>query len=214
MNIFKKSLLIVVMLLLPTLLVAQQPQSKEQVRLTVQLKMIQAHRLQKEGKAEQAKLLVKDSIDIMLFAVRNGRAEPWMREGIKIAMQSNKTPEIEMKRIMLEIDRYIPKEREMSLREKLNSLTDTPATRELARDRKHAVEDGRFSVMLGRRAVGYHPQISILPQGVNLSVSPIVSADRRYVRITTPNTPIMMGVGKVHTFNFSTGAAQSFNERK
>ena len=212
MNIFKKSLLIVVMLLLPTLLVAQQPQSKEQVRLTVQLKMIQAHRLQREGKVEQAKLFVKDSIDIMLFAVRNGRAEPWMREGIRIAMQSNKTPEIEIKRIMLEVDRYIPREREMSLREKLNSLTDTPATRELARDRRHAVEDGRFSVVLGKRGVGYHPIISIIPQGDTMMAGPvIVSPDRRYVRVGISAS--QMGIGAVHTFNFSTGKYQAIESK-
>jgi len=208
----KKSLILLAMVLFSTTLVAQEPQSKEQVRLTVQLKMIQAHNLHSQGKVEQAKLLVKDSIGIMLFAMRNGQAQPWMREGIKIAMQSNKTPEIEMKRIMLEVERYIPKERELSLREKLNSLEDTPATRELARDRK-ALMFNRTPT-LGQRGVGYHPIISILPQGASLSVSPIVSADRRYVRITTPNTPIMMGVGKVHTFNFSTGSAQSFNERR
>ena len=211
-GIIKKSLILLAMVLFSTPLVAQEPQSKEQVRLTVQLKMIQAHNLHNQGKVEQAKLLVKDSIDIMLFAMRNGQAQPWMREGIKIAMQSNKTPEIEMKRIMLEVERYIPKERELSLREKLNSLEDTPATRELARDRK-ALMFNRTPT-LGQRGVGYHPIISILPQGASLSVSPIVSADRRYVRITTPNTPIMMGVGKVHTFNFSTGSAQSFNERR
>ncbi|MAH44748.1 hypothetical protein CMI37_02915 [Candidatus Pacearchaeota archaeon] len=211
-GIIKKSLILLAMVLFSTTLVAQEPQSKEQVRLTVQLKMIQAHNLYSQGKVEQAKLLVKDSIDIMLFAMRNGQAQPWMREGIKIAMQSNKTPEIEMKRIMLEVERYIPKERELSLREKLNSLEDTPATRELARDRK-ALMFNRTPT-LGQRGVGYHPIISILPQGASLSVSPIVSADRRYVRITTPNTPIMMGVGKVHTFNFSTGSAQSFNERR
>jgi len=211
-GIIKKSLILLAMVLFSTTLVAQEPQSKEQVRLTVQLKMIQAHNLHSQGKVEQAKLLVKDSIGIMLFAMRNGQAQPWMREGIKIAMQSNKTPEIEMKRIMLEVERYIPKERELSLREKLNSLEDTPATRELARDRK-ALMFNRTPT-LGQRGVGYHPIISILPQGASLSVSPIVSADRRYVRITTPNTPIMMGVGKVHTFNFSTGSAQSFNERR
>ena len=211
-GIIKKSLILLGMVLFSTTLVAQEPQSKEQVRLTVQLKMIQAHNLYNQGKVEQAKLLVKDSIGIMLFAMRNGQAQPWMREGIKIAMQSNKTPEIEVKRIMLEVERYIPKERELSLREKLNSLEDTPATRELARDRK-ALMFNRTPT-LGQRGVGYHPIISILPQGASLSVSPIVSADRRYVRITTPNTPIMMGVGKVHTFNFSTGSAQSFNERR
>jgi|TARA_R110000765_G_scaffold18989_1_gene50385 hypothetical protein len=212
MNTIKKSLLVMAMLLLPTLLIAQKPQSKEQVRLTVQLKMIQAHELQKQGKVEQAKLLVKDSIDIMLFAVRNGQAQPWMREGLRMAMQSNKTPEIEIKRIMLEVDRYIPKERELSLREKLNSLTDTPATRELARDRKHAVEDGRFSVMLGKRGVGYHPIITWLPQGTTMSTGPvIVSPDRRYVRVGISASN--MGVGAVHTFNFSTGQYQAIESK-
>ena len=212
MNIIKKSLLVVVMLLLPTLLVAQKPQSKEQVRLTVQLKMIQAHRLQKEGKTEQAKLLVKDSIDIILFAMRNERAEPWMREGIRIAMQSNKTSEIEMKRIMLEVERYIPKKRGLSLREKLNSLTDTFATRELARDRRHAVEDGRFSVVLGKRGVGYHPIITWLPQGTTMSAGPvIVSPDRRYVRVGISYSN--MSIGAVHTFNFSTGKYQTLESK-
>jgi hypothetical protein len=205
MNTIKKSLLVVIMLLLPTLLVAQKLQSKEQVRLTVQLKMIQAHRLQKEGMAEQAKLLIKDSIDIMLFSIRNGQAQPWMREGIKIAMQSNKTPEIEMKRIMLEVERYIPKERELSLREKLNGLTDTPATRELARDRKALMFNK--TPTLGQRGVGYHPIISILPQGDTMMAGPvIVSPDRRYVRVGISASK--MGVGAVHTFNFSTGKYQ------
>lgn len=205
MSTIKKSLLVVIILLLPALLVAQKPQSKEQVRLTVQLKMIQAHRLQKEGMAEQAKLLIKDSIDIMLFAVRNGQAQPWMREGIKLAMQSNKTPEIEIKRIMLEVDRYIPKERELSLREKLNGLTDTPATRELARDRKALAFNN--TPTLGQRGVGYHPIISILPQGDTMMAGPvIVSPDRRYVRVGISASK--MGVGAVHTFNFSTGKYQ------
>jgi hypothetical protein len=210
MNIIKKSLLVVTILLLPTLLVAQKPQSKEQVRLTVQLKMIQAHRLQEEGMTEQAKLLVKDSIDIMLFSIRNGQSQPWMREGLKIAMQSNKTPEIEMKRIMLEVDRYIPKEREMSLREKLNSLEDTPATRELARDRK-ALTFNRTPT-LGQRGVGYHPIISIIPKGTMMRTGPvIVSPDRRYVRVGI--STYQMDIGAVHTFNFSTGASQTI-ERK
>ena len=210
MNIIKKSLLVVTILLLPTLLVAQKPQSKEQVRLTVQLKMIQAHRLQEEGMTEQAKLLVKDSIDIMLFSIRNGQSQPWMREGLKIAMRSNKTPEIEMKRIMLEVDRYIPKEREMSLREKLNSLEDTPATRELARDRK-ALTFNRTPT-LGQRGVGYHPIISIIPKGTMMRTgSVIVSPDRRYVRVGI--STYQMDIGAVHTFNFSTGASQTI-ERK
>tara|TARA_R110001599_G_C11718181_1_gene605180 strand:+ start:96 stop:476 length:381 start_codon:yes stop_codon:yes gene_type:complete len=103
-------------------------------------------------------------------------------------------------------------ERELSLREKLNSLTYTPAVKELARDRRRASLAGMF---LGQRnrTVGYHPIISILPQGNMMTAGPVIlSPDRRYARIgiSYSNTSI----GAVHTFNFSTGAAQSFNERK
>jgi len=103
-------------------------------------------------------------------------------------------------------------ERELSLREKLNSLTYTPAVKELARDRRRASLAGMF---LGQknRTVGYYPMISILPQGNMMMAGPvIVSPDRRYVRVGISYSN--MSIGAVHTFNFSTGAAQSFNERK
>ena len=103
-------------------------------------------------------------------------------------------------------------ERELSLREKLNSLTYTPAVKELARDRRRASLAGMF---LGQknRTVGYYPMISILPQGNMMTAGPvIVSPDRRYVRVGISYSN--MSIGAVHTFNFSTGAAQSFNERK
>jgi len=106
----------------------------------------------------------------------------------------------------------IAQERELSLREKLNSLTYTPAVKELARDRRRASLAGMF---LGQknRTVGYYPMISILPQGNMMMAGPvIVSPDRRYVRVGISYSN--MSIGAVHTFNFSTGAAQSFNERK
>ena len=106
----------------------------------------------------------------------------------------------------------VAQERELSLREKLNSLTYTPAVKELARDRRRASLAGMF---LGQknRTVGYYPMISILPQGNMMTAGPVIlSPDRRYARIgiSYSNTSI----GAVHTFNFSTGASQSFNERK
>jgi hypothetical protein len=103
-------------------------------------------------------------------------------------------------------------QRELSLREKLNSLTYTPAVKELARDRRRASLAGMF---LGQknRAVGYHPIISILPQGNTMTAGPvIVSPDRRYVRVGISYSN--MSIGAVHTFNFSTGSAQSFNSRR
>jgi hypothetical protein len=55
-------------------------------------------------------------------------------------------------------------------------------------------------------APGYQPVISTLPEGTNLMAQAVVSADRRYVRVTT--VPLFSGVGQVTQFNFSGGGAQ------
>jgi hypothetical protein len=105
----------------------------------------------------------------------------------------------------------VAQERELSLREKLNSLTYTPAVKELARDRRRASLAGVF---LGQRnrSVGYYPIISVLPQGHSMTAGPVIlSPDRRYARIGISYSS--MSIGAVHTFNFSTGASQTI-ERK
>jgi len=102
-------------------------------------------------------------------------------------------------------------QRELSLREKLNSLTYTPAVKELARDRRRASLAGMFLAQKNR-AVGYHPIISILPQGNMMTAGPvIVSPDRRYVRVGI--SFFNMNVGAVHTFNFSTGQYQAIESK-
>jgi len=100
--------------------------------------------------------------------------------------------------------------RPLSLREKLNSLTYTPAVKELARDRRRAALGGMF---LGQKngVVGYHPIISILPQGNSMTAGVVVSPDRRYIRIGI--LVIDTSIGSVRTFNFSTGEFQSFNKK-
>tara|TARA_R110000765_G_scaffold181562_1_gene287489 strand:+ start:429 stop:806 length:378 start_codon:yes stop_codon:yes gene_type:complete len=105
----------------------------------------------------------------------------------------------------------VAQERELSLREKLNSLTYTPAVKELARDRRRAAVGGMF-LPQKNRAVGYHPIISIIPQGNMMMAGPVIlSPDRRYARIGISYSN--MSIGAVHTFNFSTGASQTI-ERK
>ncbi len=52
-------------------------------------------------------------------------------------------------------------------------------------------------------AVGYQPVITTLPAGTNLAATAVISADRRYVRITA--TPLFSSIGPVQTFNFNTG---------
>ena len=112
---------------------------------------------------------------------------------------------------MFTINKCSAQERELSLREKLNSLTYTPAVKELARDRRRASLAGMF---LGQknRAVGYHPIISILPQGNMMTAGPVIlSPDRRYARVGISYSN--MSIGAVHTFNFSTGKYQAIGSK-
>ena len=102
-------------------------------------------------------------------------------------------------------------QRELSLREKLNSLTYTSAVKELARDRRKASLAGMF-LPQKNRAVGYHPIISIIPQGNTMTAGPvIVSPDRRYVRVGISYSN--MSIGAVYIFNFSTGKYQAIGSR-
>jgi hypothetical protein len=55
-----------------------------------------------------------------------------------------------------------------------------------------------------RRAVGFQPQITQLPEGAGMSTLAIISADRRYVRISP--APFFSQIGDVTTFNFVTGS--------
>jgi len=57
------------------------------------------------------------------------------------------------------------------------------------------------------RAVGFQPIIQVLPEGTMLSVSGVVSADRRYVRIGV--APIFSTIGDVQTFTFAGSSEQT-----
>ena len=52
-------------------------------------------------------------------------------------------------------------------------------------------------------AVGYEPIIITLPEGTNFAATAVVSADRRYVRITC--VPLFSAVTNVHTFSMADG---------
>ncbi len=60
----------------------------------------------------------------------------------------------------------------------------------------------------GGGAVGFQPIIITLPAGTQMIATGVVSADRRYVRIST--SPSFTGIGDVTTFTFA-GQAQSAN---
>ena len=55
-------------------------------------------------------------------------------------------------------------------------------------------------------AAGYQPIIQVLPEGVQMGAIGVISADRRYVRISI--APTFSTIGDVQTFTFA-GAAQA-----
>ena len=94
------------------------------------------------------------------------------------------------------------------LAQQLAAITDPLATESMSESRGGASPPGPTGPgvpFFGNGAVGYQPIISTLPEGTNLSITAVVSADRRYVRINA--NPLFSGVGAVTQFNFSGGGA-------
>jgi len=54
------------------------------------------------------------------------------------------------------------------------------------------------------QAIAYNPVIGFIPTGQTLTVTPVVSADRRYVRMTL--NPFFNALNSISTFNFAGGA--------
>jgi hypothetical protein len=74
--------------------------------------------------------------------------------------------------------------------------------------RPGAAQQNRLNRLLAAAdggALGFQPVIEVLPEGVNFSVTAVVSADRRYVRVTP--SPTFSLIGDVTTFTFA-GAGQ------
>jgi hypothetical protein len=92
------------------------------------------------------------------------------------------------------------------LAQQLAALADPATSESLSASRAGGASGGPVAPGLpffGGGAVGYQPVISTLPEGTNMFARAVVSADRRYVRITA--TPLFSGVGQVTTFTFQGG---------
>ena len=68
----------------------------------------------------------------------------------------------------------------------------------------------QLALARGGGAVGYQPVIITLPEGRQMVATAVVSADRRYVRITA--APTFTGIGAVQTFTFAGSAAETDEE--
>jgi hypothetical protein len=139
----------------------------------------------KQARHERRQIAVGDDAAVIAFELEHGRREePLAQHLIANAAQQQ-----------VELGRAI-------LAQQLSSLSDPGVTP----DRGPFVFDRPF--LVGRGAVGFQPVIITLPRGRNFSATGVISADRRYVRITP--TFIVSDVTDVTTFTFA-GAAQETN---
>jgi hypothetical protein len=88
------------------------------------------------------------------------------------------------------------------LAQQLGAAQDPAALASYAASRGYLTTPGQIPFLRGG-AVGYQPVIITLPEGANLAATAVVSADRRYVRITA--VPLFSGVAEVNTFNSASG---------
>jgi len=94
------------------------------------------------------------------------------------------------------------------LAQQLNGVVDPGAMQDFSLSQAgNSGKGGGFSPMPFRRsgAVGYQPVITVLPEGANMSATAVVSADRRYVRVTS--SPLFSGIAEVNVFNMASGVS-------
>ena len=89
------------------------------------------------------------------------------------------------------------------LSQQLAAAADPSAAQSMAIARQQQVGGGIRFPFIASGAVGYQPIIITLPVGGSLSATAVISADRRYVRVTP--MPLFSGIGQVSTFNTATG---------
>ncbi len=98
------------------------------------------------------------------------------------------------------------------LAQQLNAVSDSGVSLsdKTARQLQQASVIGNRSAFRGRGPVGYQPQITVLPVGVSMQANAVVSADRRYVRITSiPFFSLIKGVVQYNIQNGVTDQGQT-----
>ena len=124
-----------------------------------------------------------DKKSVVVFEIPNGRRREPLRQH-----------QVETVAKRLDVKRSV-------LAQQLDDNSSTDALAEFALDRALAA-NGLLPRL--QTAVGYQPQITTIPEGTIMSATAVVSADRRYVRITA--SPIFSGIGDVFNFNITGGA--------
>jgi hypothetical protein len=91
------------------------------------------------------------------------------------------------------------------LAQQINAIANARAVRaqQIANQQQQPFVIGQTPVVDGQGGVGFRPEVIVLPIGATMSVNAVISADRRYVRITA--LPFFSNIVGVTQFNLSQG---------
>jgi hypothetical protein len=148
---------------------------------------IVTHYLTEKSQTIHEQVPVGDKDALVVFAVKEGRRVDPLPEA-QVA---------QVARVQHGVNRAI-------LAQQLAALDGTSTSQDFALQmtlaRRFGMDPRAFA---GRGAVGYRPVITQLPEGASFNCTAVISADRRYVRVSP--TPLFSQVTDVNTFNFVTG---------
>lgn len=135
-------------------------------------------------KHERRQIEVFDDKDaLVVFELESGRrTEPLAEEKLEVAVRRQQ-----------QVNQAV-------LAQQLSGISDPRIIPDLSNRRRGR----RLPFLRAAGAVGFQPVIITLPEGTQLFATGVVSADRRYVRITA--SPSFTGIGDVQVFTFA-GAA-------
>jgi hypothetical protein len=131
---------------------------------------------------------LKDDQAVVVFDLKDGRRKEGLQEH-QVAQAAD---------VQMAVGRQI-------LAQQLAGEVDPEAVASLVSSRQ---SQGNNPVLMGlpfqlAGAVGYQPVITTIQEGAGLSATAVISADRRYVRITPQ--PQFQGITEVNTFNMASG---------
>ncbi|WP_158265038.1 hypothetical protein [Blastopirellula marina] len=139
----------------------------------------------KQQKHIREQIPLADAAAIVNFTLKDGRRTDSLEENqVQVAAKAH----AEMGRAVLA--------------QALDSYSDSYSSENYTTTRQEMANNRPF--IRNRSAVGFRPEITVLPEGVQFRAFAVISADRRYVRFT--GFPSFSQIGNVTTFNIGTGA--------
>jgi hypothetical protein len=133
-------------------------------------------------KTMKQQVALGDQDSVVVFDLKDGRRTESLAE-VQVANAAN---------AQIQLNQAV-------LAQQLGSLSNSSAALQLGLSRQGLAG----GPLVGRGAVGFQPVIITLPTGTNFTATGVISADRRYVRITA--LPLFSAIGQVTTFNIGSG---------